>query len=622
MRKLEGDNAHNGENIGEITYPVPFLSEEKVDNISISANTEKKYTKKEIISKAYKLHVQGNILEAEKAYIYCIENGFENPNILSNYAVILQGRGKTNKAKKLYQKAIEYFPNNPEAYSNLGVLLSEDGELQKAEELLLKAIKINPKYKDAYVNLSGILQDLGRLEEAEISINKAIELDPNNAILFSNLSSILRALGRLDNAIEAANMSIKLDSGLDIAYFNLGIIKKDKDNNYEANKYISKALEINPNYTEAYANLGVLEMEKGDFEKAELLFVKSIEIKPDYAKSYYDLSTFNNYSNYPILENRLLKGDNFKNIKSKENIYILFAKANLFHKKDNFSESSKNYLKANDLKLSIYPSNFRFIKEKSAKLLKMSNEYSIKNMNNNTRNIFILGMPRSGTTLVDSIITMNQDIFGLGERNILEKSFLEWQYSLSMNKELTLAKLYSKNKSLAINSKGISTDKWLYNYQYSGLIASLIPDSRIIHCIRNPLDNILSIYRTNFSNGNQYSSSLIDCARIYLDHEKLMNDYKSKFPDIIYTLNYDKLVSNPDFEIRNLIGWLGFKWNNFYFSPQLNPRSVSTASNFQVRSPINSKSIGGWKKYRKMLEPAIEVLQNSENYKNAFNSLK
>ncbi len=209
--KSESDNSNKKVRLKVSTYPVPFLSEEKVDNISISANTEKKYTKKEIISKAYKLHVQGNILEAEKAYIHCIENGFENPNILSNYAVILQGRGKINEAKILYQKAIKYFPNNPEAYSNLGVLLSEDGELQKAEELLLKAIKINPKYKDAYVNLSGILRDLGRLEEAEISINKAIELDPNNAILFSNLSSILIDFDRIKEAFEKILIAISIN---------------------------------------------------------------------------------------------------------------------------------------------------------------------------------------------------------------------------------------------------------------------------------------------------------------------------------------------------------------------------------------------------------------------------
>ena len=122
-----------------------------------------------------------------------------------------------------------------------------------------------------------------------------------------------------------------------------------------------------------------------------------------------------------------------------------------------------------------------------------------------------------------------------------------------------------------------------------------MPNAKIIHCFRNPLDNILSIYRANFAMGNQYSSSLVDCARVYLDQENLMTEYKKKFRSKIYDLNYDSLVKNPNQEIKSLISWLGWQWNDQYLSPHLNTRSVSTASNIQVRSPINSKSIGGWK---------------------------
>ena len=154
----------------------------------------------------------------------------------------------------------------------------------------------------------------------------------------------------------------------------------------------------------------------------------------------------------------------------------------------------------------------------------------------------------------------------------------------------------------------------MYNYQYAGIISNQIPNSKIIHCYRNPLDNILSIYRAHFSKGNQFSSSLVDCAKVYLDQEIIMNKYKNRFRSKIYDLNYDLLVSNPDKVIKSLISWLGWTWDEIYLSPHLNPRSVSTASNIQVRSPINSKSIGGWKNYQDMLKPAIEILTQTDKY--------
>ena len=161
----------------------------------------------------------------------------------------------------------------------------------------------------------------------------------------------------------------------------------------------------------------------------------------------------------------------------------------------------------------------------------------------------------------------------------------------------------------------ITTNKWLYNYQYVGIIANYITNAKIIHCYRNPLDNILSIYRAHFANGNEYSSSLVDCTRVYLDQEEIMTQYKNRFRSKIYDLNYDLLVRNPPKEIKSLISWLGWEWDNKYLSPHLNPRSVSTASNVQVRSPINSKSINGWKNYKDMLKPAIEILAQTDKYR-------
>ena len=221
-------------------------------------------------------------------------------------------------------------------------------------------------------------------------------------------------------------------------------------------------------------------------------------------------------------------------------------------------------------------------------------------------------MPRSGTTLTESIVSMNDKVIDLGEINIFERSFKKW---LKEKEKIDLIDLYCQkiNKNNQLN---ITTNKWLYNYQYAGLISSQITSAKIIHCYRNPLDNILSIYRANFAKGNEYSSSLKDCAIVYLDQATIMNKYKKQFPNNIYNLNYDVLVINPEEEIKSLIKWLGWEWHKSYLTPHLNQRSVLTASDVQVRSQINSKSIGGWKNYKEMLKPAMEIITKNDKYKN------
>jgi hypothetical protein len=220
-------------------------------------------------------------------------------------------------------------------------------------------------------------------------------------------------------------------------------------------------------------------------------------------------------------------------------------------------------------------------------------------------------MFRSGSTLLESVLSMRTDVYDLGEIDFLEKSFLQ---SKKSKKRGDLSELYWRQ----VNNKtklNITTNKNLFNYQFTGIIAQKIQNAKIIHCFRNPLDNILSIYRAHFAEGNEYSSSLIDTAKVYLDQEEVMTQYKKRFRSKIYDLNYDLLVSNPNQEIKSLISWLGWKWNNQYYSPHLNPRSVTTASNVQVRSPINTKSLGGWKNYKEMLRPAMEIITKKDKYK-------
>ena len=514
-----------------------------------STNKSKENTKppkEQIINQALQFHLNGNIQEATKYYHYCINQGFYDPRVFSNYAGLLRLNGKLKEAEVLLRKAIELYPDFPKAHANLGSILCDMNKLKEAELSFLKAIELNPKDPEAHGNLGKVLSDLGKLQEAELLCLKAIELNPNYFTAYNLLGNILSKLGKL--------------------------------------------------------------------QEAELLCLKAIELNPNYVNAYHSLSILKYSDENKIWKNKLFS-ENILNHKSNgDKILIYFARANILHREKNYKESSKFLKLANQLKLTLHPSNSNILIKRSKELFveSITQEINQKKHKGSPESIFIVGMPRSGSTLLESILSMNAGVDDLGECDFLKKSYIDYKKS---NQVLTIAERYWKKiKDYKKQSNG-TTNKNLYNYLYTGIISNQIPNAKIIHCFRNPLDNILSIYRAHFLSGNQYSSSLVDAAKVYLDQEDVMNKYKTRFRSKIYDLNYDLLVSNPAQEIKSLISWLGWKWEKIYLSPHLNKRTISTASSVQVRSPINTKSLGGWKNYKDMLRPAMEILTQTEKYK-------
>ena len=184
------------------TFPVPFALGEKKENITITTNTPSKPSKEQIINQAIQFHLKGNIPEAAKYYQYCINQGFNDHRVFSNFGAISQGLGKLEEAEKWFRKAIEIKPDFADAHSNLGNLLKVLGKLQDAELSYRKAIEIKPNYAEAHSNLGNILNDLGKLHEAELFARKAIELNPDIEKAHSNLGNILLNKGNHIQAIK------------------------------------------------------------------------------------------------------------------------------------------------------------------------------------------------------------------------------------------------------------------------------------------------------------------------------------------------------------------------------------------------------------------------------------
>ena len=425
----------------------------------------------------------------------------------------------------------------------------------------------------------------------------------------------LHSSGNINAAIK--NYNFLLNNGFNDPriFINYGNILKDLGKLKDAELSYRKAIDLKPEFPKLHFNLGSTLKDLGKLKDAELSYRKAIDLKPNFARAYFSLSSLKYSKGDQNWIKNLFSKNILKNLTNIEKIDIYFARANISHREKNYKRSSQNIQLANNLKLEIYKSNSESIIKKSKNLFVKSKTQQLEQKEDvkSPESIFIVGMPRSGSTLVESILSMNNKVIDLGEINLFEKAFL---IDKRNNQNKPLSEIYFQEIKNLKGDFEITTNKWLYNYQYSGIILNNIPNAKIIHCFRHPLDNILSINRTNFARGNSYSSSLKDCAKVYLDQELIMQEYKKRFCSTIYDLNYDLLVKNPKQIITNLIAWLNWEWEETYLSPHLNKRSVLTASNVQIRSPINSRSIGGWQNYKDMLNPAIKIFKEKGRYIN------
>jgi len=480
----------------------------------------------------------------------------------------------------------------------------------KKEKILKNQHQVN---FDKLIKKAFELQSQGMKLEAAKYYAYMIKQGIKDHRVFSNYGILLNEIGKPKKAELELKKAISLNPKYANAYYNLAVLFIGQGNFKKAELELKKAISLNPKYGSAYYNLGFILKDLGRLEEAELFHQKVLEIDPHFTDAYLSLSTMQASDKEQKWHNQLFSKSLLKNKNNRELVNIFFARSNILHRKGKYQESAENLINANNIKLKINKSEANLLINKTKKLKISSDNFQTNNKKskNFPMSIFIVGLPRCGSTLVETIISLNSKVKDLGEVNIFEKSYREYKES---GKQIELSEIYLKK--IIKNNKTITTNKWLFNYQYTGIIAKAIPNAKIIHCYRNPLDNILSIYRAHFGTGNNFSSSLVDSAAIYSDQEDIMKIYKKEFKNHIYSVNYDELVAHPSKEIQSLIGWLGWDWNDLYLTPHLNNRKVSTRSNVQVRSPINTKSLGGWKNYKEMLRPAMEIIAQKDKYKN------
>ena len=455
-----------------------------------------------------------------------------------------------------YEQALAIQPDNILVHKNLGSSLHKVGQWQRALKCFEQALSLRPDYVDARFELAQVLRELGRAEEALVHLEQLIDLNPADADALISLADTLRDLGQAELAIERLEQFLRARPTCGAIYYHISMIKP---------------------------------------KQALIAAVEKLIRDPE-------------LPNGDAIYCHFALGNLFKHGKSFDQAFSHFLKANTLHR-ETFSYDPKENSLFIDRMIKVYSERFFQRKHGWGSASRLP--------------VFIVGMYRSGSTLVEQILSSHALVHGAGELQAIPAVHfsigLQLKYANPYPECMSLfdekmAQEYSARylQELALNNPSAVriTDKAPINFLQIGLIKSLFPDARIIHCQRNPLDSCISLLFHYFQN-QKYSFDLTELGQYYMDYQRIMSHWQKLFPGEIFTVQYEDLVMDQERVSKQIIDYLGLEWDEKCLDFHNNERVVMTPSNIQVRQPMYKNSMNRWKPYEKHLQPLIEVLQHA-----------
>ena len=548
---------------------------------------------------AYNYHEKGMLEEAKLEYKRILLNYPDHFDTMRHLGIVYQSQNDLEKATSFFKTAQKINPLSCEIYNNLGSVLFASYKLKEAIELFEKSLSIQPNYIPALNNVSLVYYRMRYEKRALKATEKALQLQPDNLRAKTNRALALSINDKLNEAIEIFEDVIKEEPN-GANYKNLATAFRDAGETEKSYEAISRALEESPNDEAIFFNLAASNLYKPALKTLNnFKNILKTSSKLDYnQKTSIAFGLHNSYKklrDYKAAGEYLVLGNKFSDT---------WIKPDLKNERKFFNEIKKTFTK--DL-----------IKNKSI-------SYSLSK-NTKVSPIFILGMPRSGTTLCEQIIATHSKVTGGGELpHLIRSSDLPSAYNLDTKtinefmKNITDSNeaVLEKKAIIYLNSiKNIShglnyvTDKMPHNFVLIGYIKIIFPNAKIIYCKRDPIDNCYSMYAHKFvdmAHGYSYNQEVL--GRYYKLHCDLMDHWFSIFGNEIFTLNHERLIENQELISKDLIEYCELQWEDSCLEFYKTKRQVQTASNEQVRQPINKKSITAWKKYEDVLGPLLKSL--------------
>jgi tetratricopeptide (TPR) repeat protein len=566
---------------------------------------------------------------AAAAYRRCIALRPMHAPALLNLGVALKEMGRHLEAVSVYRALLEIEPACAEAYSNLGVILHAVGRPEAAATALRRAIALKPHYAEAHNNLGLALADNGLLEDADHTFRRALELKPDYAYAYSNLATVQKERGDLHGAIESSQRAIELKPDYAGAHNNLGTVLKELDRSEEALACYDKAISLQaPGFESPLVNKALLLLELGQVSAAQQASDLALALNGRSGAAWHTRGELKRFSpgdpDIPRME-AVLRSADTTGLKLEDRINLEFALGKAWMDAGDADRAFEHLNAANRRRratLLYDPVATSAWLERVAQIITPGWMHQFQGAGEPSEiPIFIVGMPRSGTSLVEQILASHPEVHGAGELTVLPRlldelavgkdqpAFPDAVRGLSPHELTQLGTRYVERVRGQSNRHLRLVDKMPTNFMFAGLIGAMLPNARIIHCRRDPVDTCLSCYTKNFRTGLGFAFDLRELGSFYRGYEALMGHWRASLPPDRFTeVAYEELVTDVEAEARRLLSFCGLAWDPACLEFHNTARQVRTLSAQQVRQPVYRQSIGRWRQYAQHLGPLLDSL--------------
>jgi tetratricopeptide (TPR) repeat protein len=585
---------------------------------------------------------------------------------LSNLGIALFDKGEFEEALALYDRAVALDANFAQAHSNRGNALQRLKRFAEAEPSYRRAVELQPEFADAWNNLGTCLRELKRSEEAETIYRKALALGPNNPDTLDNLALAVKDLDRLDEAADLLRRAVVIEPRSDKFHLHYGTVLLDQHKVEEAAAAAKRALALNPDNHDTVNLMGRIAFERGDLEESLVHYRRALALKPDLADAYNNMgNVLKELGQLQEAQNAFLQalrldpdiagvyvnladsktfkpGDphlaamerlaaKTEGLSKTDRMQLDFGLGKAYADLKDYDRSFRHLLAGNAAKRATvaYDEQGTFALFDRIEALFTRDLIAAKSGagDPSALPIFVIGMPRSGTTLIEQIIASHPAAFGAGELQTFNDVILEvrnpggntipYPEFVPALDAAAIGKIGARYLSSvrALAAKhGVAnperiTDKMPSNYYFAGLIHLALPNARIIHTVRDPVDTCISCFSKLFSAEQNHTYDLAELGRYYKRYERLLAHWRRVLPKgRILDVRYEDVVADLDGQARRIIAHCDLPWDDRCLAFHKTDRPVRTASATQVRQPIYKSAVGRWRVYERHLDPLRNAL--------------